>query len=206
MPNLADKAACVGCTACASVCPNNCIEMREDSDGFLYPEINLQKGCVECRRCETVCPVLGKSFSGELPIAYAAISLDESIRMKSSSGGLFTELAKRIIAQNGVVYGAAYDKQFKVYHYCVDNVDDLHKLRGAKYAESNLGNSFVDVLTKLKQDQIVMFSGTPCQIAGLKTFLKRDYENLYCVDFVCHGVPSPMAWRAYVEYRANVQK
>lgn len=205
MPSLAEPNLCVGCSACASICPKRCIEMEKDQDGFKYPVLMHPANCVECGMCESVCPVLNGSIKAnvDLPSAYAAFTKDERIRRDSSSGGIFTEIAKRVLAENGVVYGAAYDEKYAVHHCCVDNIDDLQKLRGAKYAESNLGNSFVDILDKLKQGQFVLFSGTPCQVAGLKSFVRKDFNNLICVDFVCHGVPSPMVWKSYVEYRSR---
>lgn len=204
MQKLVRNIYCVGCTACVHICPKHCIEIKKDFNGFAYPDVFRSADCVECGLCEKVCPVLvDRSEINEFPSAYAAISHDDLIRKESSSGGIFTELAKRIISQNGVVYGAAYNERFEVYHCCVDNTADLQKLRGAKYSESNLGNTFTDVLARLKEGQLVLFSGTPCQVAGLKSFVRKDYDNLFCVDFICHGVPSPMAWKAYVEYRAK---
>lgn len=204
MPNLANQNACVGCTACASICPKQCIEMKKDSNGFAYPGIIHPTSCVECGMCERVCPILNERVKNNgLPSAYAALSKEESVRMNSSSGGIFSELAKIVISQHGVVYGAAYDEKFEVHHCCVDNVDELHRLQGAKYAESSLGNLFIDILDRLKQEQFVLFSGTPCQVAGLKSFVRKDFDNLICVDFVCHGVPSPMVWKSYIEYRAK---
>lgn len=206
MPKLVNKENCVGCSACASICRKQCIEMKKDSEGFVYPIFTHPENCVECGMCENVCPVLEQNIeeSDMLPSAYAAVAKDESIRLNSSSGGIFTEISKKVIVQNGVVYGAAYNQSFAVVHECVKNIDDLQKLRGAKYAESDLGSTYLEILSRLKNDQIVLFSGTPCQVSGLKSFLKRDYENLICVDFVCHGVPSSMAWKEYVKYRAKI--
>lgn len=204
MPILAPKQYCVGCTACAGICPKQCIKMKKTPDGFAYPDIAHSANCIKCGMCESVCPVLHECvIKTGLPAAYAALSKEESVRMNSSSGGIFTELAKIVISQNGAVYGAAYDEKFEVYHCCVDNADELYRLQGAKYAESCLGNSFIDILDRLKQNQMVLFSGTPCQVAGLKAFVRKDFDNLICVDFVCHGIPSPMAWETYVEYRAK---
>lgn len=205
MPSLAEPNLCVGCSACASICPKRCIEMEKDPDGFRYPVLMHPANCVECGMCESVCPVLNDSIkvNDGLPSAYAAFTKNEHIRQDSSSGGIFTEIAKRVIAENGVVYGAAYDERFAVCHCCVEKIDDLQKLRGAKYAESNLGSSFPEILNRLKNGQLVLFSGTPCQVAGLKSFVRKDYNNLICIDFVCHGVPSPMAWDAFIKYKAE---
>lgn len=204
MPRLASIDKCVGCTACMKGCPQRCIEMINDIDGFGYPAFVDSSACINCGYCEKVCPIL-KDESKDIknPLAYAAFARNETLRMESSSGGVFTELARKIIAQKGVVIGAAYDNIFDVKHCCIDNESDLWKIRGAKYSESNLENSFANILERLKNGQEVLFSGTPCQVAGLKSFVKKEYENLFCVDFVCHGVPSPMAWKAYVEYRAK---
>lgn len=204
MPNLAIKEKCTGCTACASTCPNHCIEMKKDQNGFRFPEILNPVSCNSCGACQRVCPVISQKVYSDLPIAYAAYSKDESLRMESSSGGIFSEIAKLVIEKKGVVYGAAYNDAFEVYHCCVETVDDLAKLRGAKYSESYLGNTFSEILKRIKQGQYVLFAGMPCQVAGLKSFIKKDFENLICIDFVCHGVPSPMVWEEYINYRAKI--
>lgn len=204
MPKLATKEYCTGCTACASACPKNCISLVADENGFLFPVINAEY-CVDCGLCEKACPMVTPLKTAEQePKAYAAYSKDEAVRIQSSSGGVFTEIAKAVLADGGVVFGAAYNEQFEVMHICVDSETDLAKLRGAKYAQSNLCGIFADVKAKLNAGQKVLFSGTPCQVAGLKASLRRDYENLLTVDFVCHSVPSPMAWREYVKYRAQM--
>lgn len=197
-----NQKSCTGCTACASICKNNCISMIADEYGFCYPQID-ESACISCNLCQSICPVLNPiNISEQKAAAYAVYSKDNLLRADSSSGGIFSELAQEIIRQNGAVYGAAYNDQFEVYHCCVETVEDLAKLRGAKYSQSVLGNVFSEIQLRLQQGQMVLFSGTPCQAAGLKAFLQRDYENLLCVDFVCHGVPSPMAWNKYVQSRA----
>lgn len=196
---------CMGCTACEESCPQNCITMHLDKEGFLYPCINDSSKCTDCKLCKKVCPVLNMLLVSEnKPKAYAAWSCNAKIRAESSSGGVFSELAKIVFFQNGAVLGAAYDENFVVKHICIETEEELLKLRGAKYAQSDLGNSFIEIRNRLKNNQKVLFSGTPCQVAGLKSFLRRDYDNLICVDFVCHGVPSPMAWKEYVKYRSQI--
>lgn len=203
MPNLASKEICTGCTACYSICPVHCIEMKKDENGFAFPYIGENSRCINCGRCESVCPVLKEiSWGQNQPAAYAAMSDDEAMRMESSSGGIFTELAREIIGQGGVVYGAAYDETFTVKHCCATNEEELQKFRGAKYAQSDLADTFSEIIYRLDQGQKVLFSGTPCQVGGLKA-LAGDDENLFCVDFVCHSVPSPKAWKEYVRYRAQ---
>ena len=202
MPNLAIKEYCTGCTACASACPKGCVTMMPDENGFLCPVVDEDQ-CVSCGLCEKTCPIVSKPElpEGE-PRAYAAYSRDTALRLDSSSGGVFTELAKTVLAKGGAVFGAAYNERFEVLHICAESEADLAKLRGAKYAQSDLWDVFAQVRQRLEQGQQVLFSGTPCQVSGLKAFLRKDYDHLISVDFVCHSVPSPMAWQAYVKYRA----
>ena len=202
MPRLASKKQCTGCTACAAVCPQACIFMESDKNGFRVPKIDRKK-CISCGMCEKTCPVMHPLGTGmNLPEAYAAYSRNEAVRMQSSSGGVFTELAKIVLKQGGAVFGAAYTEQFEVVHICVEDEMSLEKLQGAKYAQSQLVGIFSDVKARLGRGQVVLFCGTPCQVAGLKAYLKKDYVNLILVDFICHSVPSPMAWKEYVKFRA----
>ena len=204
-PILALPKECVGCSACASACANKSIVMKRDFRGFYHPSIDYET-CVYCKVCESVCPVINQKVtidSNELE-TYAAYSLQDKIRKESSSGGVFTELAECIIKDKGVAFGASFDSNFSVHHIFVDRVEDLRKLRGAKYSQSNLDNSFYKVKQTLDSGKKVLFSGTPCQIAGLKLYLKKQYANLLCVDFVCHGVVSTEAWNKYVQYRASI--
>lgn len=203
MPKLANISNCTGCTACASICSKQCISMERDDSGFVYPKIDSSK-CIECGACEHSCPVLmQRKELNNSPIAFAAYSTNISRRMSSSSGGVFSEIANVILEKNGYIYGAAYNEHYEICHICVENKADLFKLQGAKYAQSFLGTTFKEILMRLKSGQLVLFVGTPCQVAGLKVFLKKDYENLVCLDFVCHGVPSPMAWEEYIKYRMS---
>lgn len=201
MAHLCEKNKCTGCTACVVICPKQCVTMQQDEEGFAYPAVNNEI-CVGCGVCEKSCPVLNVKEQQQEPTAYAAYSKDDALRLESSSGGVFTELAKAVLNQGGVVFGAAYDEKFRVYHICVDNEGDLARIRGAKYAQSNLGDTFRQV-RRFVTDRKVLFVGTPCQVAGVKAYLGTEGENLISVDFVCHSVPSPMAWEKYIEYRAQ---
>lgn len=199
MPKLAELDRCTDCTACAAVCPKGSIRMMPDADGFCHPAID-ESSCVGCGLCEKVCPILNPVELTHTPTAWAAWTGDDDSRMASTSGGVFPELAKDILERGGAVFGAAYDEHFRVVHICADNEQALDRLRGAKYAQSDLGDSFRDVKRRLDAGQRVLFSGTPCQVLGLKTYLRKDYANLLTVDLVCHSVPSPLAWEKYLEY------
>lgn len=199
MAKLAEPNLCTGCTACAAACPRGCISMTADADGFSHPVID-ESACVGCGLCEKLCPVLNPVQLNHTPGAFAARSGDDTSRMASTSGGVFPELAREILKKGGAVYGAAYDESFRVVHICADNEEELDRLRGAKYAQSDLNGIFADVKKRLDGGQWVLFSGTPCQVLGLKTFLRKDHEKLLLVDLVCHSVPSPLAWEKYLEY------
>ena len=204
MPKLANRTQCVGCTACANICPHQCIQMKADEAGFMFPEIVDISKCVSCGVCERICPVLKENGSGGcVTVAYAAFTEDEYTRLHSSSGGIFSELADIVLKNGGLVYGACYDEDATVRHIQINGRAGLRKLQGAKYSQSILGNSFQTIKRALNVGKIVLFSGMPCQVAGLKSFLRMDYENLICIDFVCHGVPSPMVWDKYIHYRAQ---
>lgn len=200
MPKIVELKGCSGCHACYSACPQKCIRMTMDDEGFFCPVVNTEK-CVNCGICEKVCPVLSnKEKEKTMSLAYACYNRNEDVRLKSSSGGIFTLLAERIIDMGGVVFGAAFDDGFDVVHKCIDNKKDLEKLRGSKYVQSTIGETYIEAKKLLDSGRIVLFSGTPCQIDGLLSFIGKDYENLYTQDLICHGVPSPKVWRKYVEY------
>ena len=202
MQEIAPKHICTGCHACYNICPTNSISMCHDEEGFLYPEIDGTK-CVNCEKCKKVCPVFMDYSGNENSIAYACVNNNEQIRIDSSSGGVFSLLAENVIACDGVVFGAAFDEEFDVKHICVQNDREIYKLRGSKYVQSTISDAYKEVEKYLKQGRQVLFSGTPCQIGGLKTYLKFDYDNLILVDLICHGVPSPKAWRKYLQYQQN---
>ena len=206
MIQITRKEDCVGCNGCRQICPKQCILMNEDEQGFLYPEVN-QSECINCGLCEKVCPVINKKNTRFPDATYAAKNNDEEIQKMSSSGGIFFALAKRIIDDGGVVFGACFDRNWEVVHSYTETIEGLKKFQRSKYVQSRIGNSYRDVLKFLQQGRKVLFSGTPCQIAGLNLFLRKDYgELLLKVDFACHGVPSPGVWRIYLDYiRTKVQ-
>ena len=197
-----DYVKCNGCSSCSASCPVGCISMEKNDEGFLYPHIDMEK-CIKCNKCERACPVLNKkAVESKVEIkSYAVINNERDERVNSSSGGVFTLLAKEIISRGGVVFGAAFDENMAVYHRFIEKEEDIALLRGSKYTQSRIGDSYKKAEEFLKEGRLVLFTGTPCQIAGLKSYLSRDYENLFCQDIICHGVPSPSVWEAYVEYR-----
>ena len=189
---------CIGCGACASVCPQNCIAMQQDKEGFYYPVIDAQK-CIDCGACNRVCIAENTVYKQNSLAAYAAYSKNNEQREKSSSGAVFYELAKYILDNNGVVFGAAFDADLSVKHICIDSIDDLNKLQTSKYVQSKTDGVFANVKKLLKQEKQVLFVGTPCQCNALSLFLGKSYDNLLLVDFICHGVPSPLVWKKYLE-------
>ena len=175
--------------------------MTADELGFLYPQID-ESLCVDCGLCEKVCPVFNENEIKSTPKAYAVKNIDENIRMQSSSGGTFTAIAEKILADGGVVFGAAFSDDFKtVHHIAIENSEDLYKLRGSKYVQSRIDTSFTDAKKELEKGRKVLFTGTPCQIGGLLSYLRKDYNNLITQDIICHGVPAPYVWSKYVELR-----
>ncbi len=198
MIEIKDKRKCTGCEACAQICPTQAITLERDSEGFLYPKVNIEL-CINCDKCEVVCPVIHPQKARKPKEVLAAYSSDDSLRERSSSGGIFTLLAQQILADGGVVYGARYGANFEVEHIAIESEDELYQLQGSKYSQSRIRDSFSGVARNLRDGRKVLFVGTPCQIAGLKLSLKCDTERLYLVDFICHGVPSPMVWGRYIE-------
>ena len=192
---------CCGCGACANICPKHCIRMIENDEGFLYPQIQ-EENCVNCGACEKVCPILQKaSAQDSRREARAVVHQDQDVLMKSSSGGLFSALADEIIARGGCVFGAAFTADFsRVHHIMAENLEDLCALRGSKYMQSDLEYCYPAVRKQLDQDRWVLFTGTPCQIAGLKAYLGRDHERLICADVICHGAPPSLLWRSYLKH------
>lgn len=204
MPNLCSRTHCTGCSACAQACPRRCIAMSADGEGFLYPQIDAAH-CVECGRCRDVCPVL-RSSSAEKPLltAMAAHSTDNDTLAASSSGGVFTLLAQCVLEEGGVVFGAAFDGVLTVRHIAVETVEGLEALRGSKYLQSIIGDSYCQAKQALDTGRKVLFSGTPCQVAALRSYLGKDYANLLCVDIICHSVPSPKVWQTYLTHEERL--
>ena len=198
MLQVTDKQDCCGCHACTSVCARQCIAMQEDNEGFLYPVVD-EATCTDCGLCEKVCPVINQDEPRKPLKVYAAKNRNEEIRRQSSSGGIFTPLAELVICEGGVVFGAKFDKEWNVIHAWTDTIEGIADFRGSKYVQSTIGNTYREAREFLKQGRKVLFSGTPCQIAGLRKYLRKEYDNLLTVDVVCHGVPSPLVWREYLE-------
>lgn len=199
MIDIKDKSKCCGCTACKSVCPKNAIEMVEDEEGFLYPKVNKEK-CVNCGLCDKVCPVLNAKVTKIEQKAYVLNNKNESIRADSTSGGAFTPIANYVLDKDGVVFGAAFDSEYKVIHTYIENKDELYRFRGSKYVQSDLEDCYIKTKEFLDQGRDVCFSGTPCQIEGLKSYLRKDYNNLITVDVMCHAAPSPLVWKKYFSF------
>lgn len=197
------KDACCGCTACYSVCPVKAISMSTDEEGFLYPQINMDK-CIECKICEQVCPLkLEKKLQNTPLCLYAVKNKKEYERINSTSGGVFSVIAEYVEQHCGVIYGAAFDEQYKVTHMRAESHGEWKKFCVSKYSQSDLKNTYEKVNKDLKNNRVVLFSGTPCQVDGLKSYLdkkKVPMDKLITCDIVCHGVPSPKIWDDYIKY------
>lgn len=199
---IKEKESCMGCHACSSVCPQGCISMDSDSEGFWYPKVDRGK-CIKCELCIKTCPIINKIAVENKPVAYACINKNEEIRLESSSGGIFTLVAEEVINNGGIVFGVGFDKDFNVIHSYVKNKEKLAMFRGSKYVQSRIGDTYSQAKFFLEEGKQVLFTGTPCQISGLKSYLRKDYDNLFCVDNICHGVPSPKVWKKYVYYHED---
>lgn len=198
MIKITDKKKCCGCGGCALACPKHCINMKEDEEGFLYPVLD-EENCIDCGLCEKVCPCLNSlNIQPSLKKTYALKDYDDS-RVKSSSGGAFASIARYVLENGGVVYGASLNEQKQVVHTAVENLEDLDSLRGSKYVQSNLNDAYVQIRNHLKEGRKVLFSGVSCQVKGLNFFLKKRDDNLFSVEILCHGVPSPKIFKMYLE-------
>jgi len=196
--NLPTRDRCSGCGACAHRCPTNCITMFEDSEGFKQPAIDAD-ACIACGICESTCPVINEPYKRDFkPVAYGGASRDKDVKAQSSSGGMFSLFAKRILDRGGVVYGASYTKGFRVAHEGVRDEEGMKRLRGSKYMESDLNTCFDEIDKLLKQGVPVLFCGVPCNVGGLIAAVGDD-ENLFTVDILCHGAPSPLVWDIFLK-------
>ena len=209
MISITDKTRCCGCTACQAACPHDAIVMKPDVLGFTYPEVDMS-ACVDCGLCEKVCAFV-QDCDAYLPVdrsltaeVQAARHKDGDVVAASQSGGVFTALSDAVLSEGGVIYGAAYKGLDEVSHIRAESAQERNLLRGSKYVQSDMGQIFRSVREDLVNGRKVLFSGTPCQVAGLKSYIpERLHENLLLVDFICHGVPSPSVWKDYVEYMSR---
>lgn len=202
MIQLQNKSSCCGCSACVQICPKQCINFDEDEQGFRYPVVT-ESFCVDCGLCEKVCPCINYNDPITPISSFAAKNSNNEIRRLSSSGGIFTKLAESVINEGGVVFGAHFNDKWEVVHSYTTTIEGLQALRGSKYVQSVIGDSYIRVREFLKSGRKVLFTGTPCQVSGLKRFLRNEYENLITVDFICHGVPSPGVFRWYLQEELN---
>ena len=192
-----EKKDCCGCGACVNACPVQAIEMVEDACGFRYPQIDESK-CIRCGKCKRVCAFQNESVKNVPLETYAAVARDQKLVERSASGGIFAALAKEVLAQNGAVFGAAFRPDWSVAHVAVFGEADLVALQGSKYAQSDIGNTYTQAKKLLEEGKMILFSGTPCQIHGLYGYLGKDYDHLFTVDVVCHGVPNHRMLRDYI--------
>ena len=199
-----NKKDCCACSACVNICPKSAIEFIDDEYGFKYPQIN-EDTCIRCGLCKKVCNYQANEIKTSKKETYAAVSMDTDVK-ESASGGLFATLAQSILNNNGVVFGSAMiyeNSKLHIRHIKVDKLEDLIKLKGSKYVQSDMGNIYSQIKELLINNKLILFSGTPCQVAGLKGYLQKEYDNLYTVEIICHGVPSEKFFQTYINYIEN---
>lgn len=206
MIEIKDEGLCSGCGACTNACPKQCITLKENSEGFRYPFIN-REDCINCGLCEKACPYYNLYIKGDIlnvPLVFTMQSKDDESLLRSASGGVFYELAKVVINKGGAVFGAVWgERTDEVYHTCAWTIDELTPMQGSKYLQSDINNCYTEAKSLLQKGVLVLFSGTPCQIAGLLTYLKKDYKNLLTCDLICHGVPSPMVLNKFLAEKSK---
>lgn len=201
MIEIKEKEKCCGCSACESICPKKSISMIADEAGFLYPKVNLNT-CIDCSLCEKVCP-MEKKEPTNISKTYIGRTINSDIINTSSSGGVITSIVKTVLENDWIVYGAVYDKEFNVIHEEINKVEDISKVSGSKYVQSNPSGIYKKCKGELSKRN-VLFIGTPCQVAGLKNYLRKEYSNLFTIEFVCHGVASPAVWNSYKQYQEKI--
>lgn len=197
MISLVDKSKCVLCKACLNICPKGAVEFKVLHSGGYYPVINQSK-CVSCGKCKQVCPIESATKENSLKQTFAVRTTDENNLLNSSSGGLFFEFAREVLLRGGVVCGSILTKSFQARHIVTSDIEFVKKMRGSKYTNSDLGDCYRQIKTVLSEGKLVLFSGCPCQVAGLRTFLGKEYENLILIDLICHGVPNEKVWADYL--------
>ena len=199
MEKIVDHLLCTGCSACMTQCPRDAITMAPREKGFMYPKIDSEK-CVDCGYCQKICPVLGaeRLYQQEPPVAFAAQHYVEGVLKNSSSGGVFTAISDYFLQRNGVVYGAAYASDMSVVHMRAENTAQRNQLRDSKYVQSDLGDTFRKIQKDLKAGRMVLFTGTPCQCAGLRSVVPKGEPNLITVEIFCHSVPSPQLFKDHI--------
>ena len=202
MINILNKAKCCGCSACFNICPENAITMEYDSEGFLYPKIDNAK-CTKCGLCLKVCPIINNKKDNKVLEVYAAKNKNIEEQLKSSSGGIFSIFANYVLGQKGIVFGASFDSNWKIVHKYIDKKEDLDSLRRSKYVQSDINITYKQVKQFLDNDRLVLFTGTPCQIAGLKSYLPKNYENLISIDLICLQVGSPLVFQKSLNDNIN---
>lgn len=205
MIEITNKSQCCGCTACKSICPKSAITMKQEEEGFLYPVIDKEK-CINCGLCDKVCPIKNAKENKKEQHAYIFQNLNDDIRRESTSGGAFTAIAEYVLENDGIVYGAIFDENYKVIHTGIDKKEELYKFRNSKYVQSEICDCYTEIKKHLKNGRQVCFSGTSCQIEGLKNYLREEYDNLILVDVVCRAVPSPLIWEKYLNLRKKEYK
>ena len=205
MISIVSRDKCCGCEACVQICPTGCISLKEDGEGFLFPQVDVKK-CINCSKCDSVCPILNKIDPQPVLTCYAYRTKNEELLKRTSSGGFFSYAAEKVLANRGVVFGAAFKDRNEVEHQFIGSLEELDRLRRSKYVQSRIGTSFIDCKRFLHDGRQVLFCGTPCQIKALNLFLGKKYENLVTIDFVCHGVPSPGVFRKYLLELAEGKK
>ncbi len=192
-------ADCTLCGACINTCPTNAIRLKKQYLDFCYPDID-EDLCINCNKCELSCPILGEKSKPEngFPIAFAAKSKNDEVRIRSSSGGAFYEFADKMLKDGGYVCGAVFDEEFHVKHIVSNSKNDVYRMMGSKYAQSDMGYCYREIKDVLEKGHKVLFSGCPCQVAGLRTFLGKEYRNMLLVELICHGIPSDQMLQAYI--------
>jgi len=194
------KKDCCGCSACMNSCPKDCIKMKPDKEGFSYPVTDAAK-CIDCGRCTKVCPVLNKNKTDDRPKAYLVRHRNDDLRKTSTSGGFFAAAAEFVLKEGGCVFGVGFDENFRVRHSFIESMEDIKQFNRSKYVQSDVGFSYRKVKEFLAGGRKVLFTGTPCQVEGLLNYLGRDYDDLYTMDIICKGVPSPKFWRKYLHWQ-----